>query len=128
VEHREAFSARATLLKAQLVKSLQGIPELYINEGREVVPTILNISLPGRDTDYLVALLDEAGFALSTKSACESLSGEGSRAVFALTSDTARAASTLRISIGYATTKRELERFASALRSAIHFIDTTALR
>jgi cysteine desulfurase len=124
----DRFAARAAALRAQLVESLKTIPDLYINEGREVAPHILNISLLGRDTDYLVALLDDAGFALSTKSACESLSGEGSRAVLALTGEAARAASTLRISLGPASSARDLARFAKALRAAIHFIDRGASR
>lgn len=124
----ENFKQRAVTLRAGLVESLRGITDLYINGGREVIPNILNISLIGRDTDYLVALLDEAGFALSTKSACESLSGEGSRAVLALTGDSGRAASTLRVSIEPSTTARDLARFSRALRESIHFIDTVALR
>jgi cysteine desulfurase len=135
-KNHEAFKARAVELRAGLIADLTRLNlrnnasrfNLDINEGHETVANILNISLPGRDTDYLVALLDEAGFALSTKSACESLSSEGSRAVLALTGDSARAASTLRISFGPATTARELARFATALAGAIHFIDTTALR
>lgn len=124
----DAFKARAAELRALLVAAISSIPGIHINEGREVVPHILNISLLGRDTDYLVALLDEAGFAISTKSACESLSAEGSRAVLALTGDQLRAASTLRISLGPATTARELARFASTLASTIHWIDSASAR
>jgi cysteine desulfurase len=85
----------------------------------------LNISLTGRDTDYLCALLDEAGFAVSTKSACESGDGEGSRAVLALTGDPARATATLRASFGPRTSSRDLARFARALSTAAAFIDST---
>jgi cysteine desulfurase len=91
------------------------------------VPHILNVSFLGRDTDYLLALIDKAGFAVSTKSACESDSEEGSRAVTVLTGDTERAKSTLRISWGPTTKKEDVERFGKELIRAIQFIDATRL-
>jgi len=126
---KEAFSVEAVRARAALVTALTTtIPNIAINEGRVQAPNILNFSLPGRDTDYLVALLDEAGFAVSTKSACETDSATGSRAVLALTGDPERACSTLRVSWGPSVTERDLERFAHALVHAVHFIDTNAVR
>lgn len=125
VGRREDFRAAAAAARIQLVGAIRaGIPSVLVNEGASQAPHILNISLPGRDTDYLVALLDEAGFAVSTRSACESNSEEGSRAVFALFGDTARAAATLRISWGPATRARDLARFAQALARAVTFVDS----
>ncbi len=121
---REAFRISAEGERAKLVKSItEKIPNVLINEGRVQAPNILNLSLPGRDTDYLVALLDEAGFAISTRSACETDSEEGSRAVLALTGDLERARATLRVSWGPAVGVRELTRFARALAQAVAFID-----
>ncbi|HQT82591.1 MAG: hypothetical protein B7W98_00630 [Parcubacteria group bacterium 20-58-5] len=129
---RDAFRASAMRMRAQLTARITGtIPDVYINEGRAQAPHILNLSLPGRDTDYLVALLDEAGFAVATRSACETDSEEGSRAVFALTGDRERARATLRIS--WAPRPRggvrpsELRRFAGVLVRAVAFIDSTRL-
>lgn len=119
---REDFVARAKRARLDLVKTiLSSIPNAYINEGRDQVPNILNLSLPGRDTDYLVALLDEAGFAVSTRSACETDSETGSRAVLALTNDSERAKATLRISWGHGIGSAELSRFAKALISEAAF-------
>jgi cysteine desulfurase len=125
VENRERFYARAQSARAILISAISGIPDLVVNAGAETVPNILNISLLGRDTDYLVMLLDHAGFAVSTKSACETNSPHGSRAVLALTGDIARAKSTLRISWSFSTTTTELARFAQALTEAVHFLDTS---
>ncbi len=124
---RTAFHTRAPLMRTDLVEMIRAsIPDALVNESSaEQDPHILNISLPGRDTDYLVALLDEAGFAVSTKSACESDSGEGSRAVFALWNDRERAASTLRISWGPGTRPHDLARFATALIREVAFIDSS---
>ena len=121
---RESFRSSAKLAREQLVKTiLEAIPNARINEGRTQAPNILNISFPGRDTDYLVALLDEAGFAVSTKSACETDSEEGSRSVLALTGDPTRARSTLRISWGPTIRPRALKRFAKALIREVSFLD-----
>lgn len=120
---RGAFGARAAAARAKLISRIKDIPNLFVNQGKKGVAHILNISLLGRDTDYLAVLLDEAGFAVSTKSACESDSASGSRAVFALTGDAARAASTLRISWGPETPDRELAQFATALSAAVAFLD-----
>ncbi|MFZ1987984.1 MAG: hypothetical protein WAV21_03070, partial [Minisyncoccia bacterium] len=120
---RETFIAHAEHIRTKLISEItKNISDVEVNQGRKHVPHILNVSLPGRDTDYLIALLDEAGFAVSTKSACET-DVEGSRAVFALTNDLARAASTLRISWGPITKESELTAFVAALTKAVAFID-----
>jgi cysteine desulfurase len=124
--NRTAFVTRATQMRASLLSALSSISNIEINEGKGQAPHILNLSLRGRDTDYLLALLDEVGFAVSTKSACES-DEEGSRAVFFMTGDAERAASTLRISWGPDTTEKDLQRFASALISTVRFIDENAI-
>ncbi|KKW39137.1 MAG: Cysteine desulfurase DndA [Parcubacteria group bacterium GW2011_GWA1_54_9] len=118
---RESFRASAERVRTELIRNISTIPNVYINEGREPAcagrqaPHILNLSLIGRNTDYLVALLDEAGFAVSTRSACETDSEEGSRAVYALTGDRERARTTLRISWGPDVRSRDFGRFALAL-------------
>ena len=135
--NREAFRSSAERSRAKLVAFItSSIPDVHINESLLAgaqVPNILNISFSGppspgfgvtqRDTDYLVALLDEAGFAVSTRSACETDSEEGSRAVFVLTGDKELAHSTLRISWCSSTRERSLVNFSKALLKSIIFID-----
>jgi len=122
--NREAFRSSAERSRAKLIAFItNAISDVHINEGDNQVPNILNLSLPGRDTDYLVALLDEAGFAVSTRSACETDSEDGSRAVFALTNDKERARSTLRISWCSDTSGRSIVNFSKALLKSIIFID-----
>lgn len=98
------------------------IPSALQNQGKKGVPHILNISIPGIDTEYLAVLLDEAGYAVSTKSACESDTEEGSRAVLLLTGSTERSRSTLRISWGPSTSERDLMRFLDALQKGVSFL------
>lgn len=126
---REAFRATAEIERAQLIKRISGaIPGVYIQEGPAQVPHILNLSFPGRDTDYLVALLDEAGFAVSSRSACETDSEEGSRPVLLLTGDRERARATLRISWDTRLRNRDFVRFAAALAEAVAFVDSNNSR
>ncbi len=129
VSGRAVFRAAAQRNRANLIRVItNAIPNVYIQEGRAQAPHILNLSFPGRDTDYLVALLDEAGFAVSTRSACETDSEDGSRAVFALTGDRDRARATLRISWDSRIRSRSFDRFSIALLRGIAFLDTTSRR
>ncbi len=124
---REAFRASAEKERAQLVERItSAIPKVQIQGGRHQAPHILNLAFPGKDTDYLVALLDEAGYAVSTRSACETDSEEGSRAVFALTGDRERARATLRVSWGPSVRPRELANFAEELAKAVLFVDNAS--
>lgn len=127
-KQREGFVARARLLRDTLVHQVSKIPGAFINEGREVAPHILNLTLLGRDTDYLVTLLDAAGFAVSTRSACETDSAEGSRAVLGLTGDPDRARATIRISWGRETRARDLEAFFHTLAREVEFIDNPSAK
>ncbi len=125
---RESFAKRAAAMREALKESLlASIPHVVVNEGKKNAPHILNISVIGRDTDYLAALLDERGYSVSTRSACETDSVDGSRAVRALTGDQARASSTLRISWGSDTKKSELSGFVKALDEAVSFVDRNPL-
>ena len=119
---REAFLDSARASRARLIGLVSKIPNIFIQEGRVQAPNILNISLPGRDTDYLLALLDEDGFSVSSRSACETDSEEGSRAVYVLTGDKERARTALRVSWGPRTRFRDLARFAAALARETAFL------
>lgn len=125
-EERTNAVASAHATRTRLTEALKSIPDTFVNEGKDQDPRILNVSFMGRDTDYLVALLDEARCAVSTRSACET-DAAGSRAVLALTGDPARAACTVRISWAQAPTSRDLERFIRALMRAVNFLDTAGI-
>ena len=126
-EHAPAFSLRAAALQEKFMARIEGALEgVFLNGGKERVPHIVNLTFPKRDTEYLAALLDEAGFAVSTRSACATDS-EGSVAVAALHKDPARATSTLRISWGPSTEERALLKGADALINAVRFLEKNAI-
>lgn len=119
----EAFVSSAREARAALIAKLKStIAPALINEGTRQAPHILNLSLPGFDTDYAVTLLDTDGFAVSTKSACETDSEDGSKTVLAYTGDEARAQATLRISWGPETALADLRRFAAHLPKILSFL------
>jgi cysteine desulfurase len=135
-KERETFKERAGEARAQLLATLTtAFPDpattssakgFNINSGKEFTPHILNLSFPTRDTDYAVMLLSKAGYAVSTKSACET-DEVGSRVVLEMTGDEAAALSTLRISWGPSTKTNELQSFAKELIKTINFLDAHAL-
>lgn len=127
VRDRDVFHDSAEQVRAMLSEAiLKNIPNVRVQEGHARVPHILNLALPGRDTDYLVALLNEEGFAVSTRSACETDSEDGSRAVFVLTGDAELARATLRISWGSEVRPYEFVRFYRAFARAVAFIDNNS--
>lgn len=117
---RGVFSEHALTFRTELIRSLTAtIPEVAVTSAKRQLPHILSVSLPGTDTEYLAALLDAKGFAVSTRSACETDLGTESRAVLAYTGDPSLARSTLRISWGPTTRKRDLMRIVPAITEAL---------
>ena len=77
------------------------------------MPHILNISIPGISSEYLVLALDHAGVSLSTKSACREGEEQESHVVRALGGEDWRSRNTMRFSLGRDTTSHELDRTVS---------------
>lgn len=121
--HRKEFVVYATQIRALLKKHLtQEVSQCVVNEGKEQAPHILNVSVLGRDTDYLRTLLNHKGYAVSTKSACEN-DGAGSRGVFALTKDERKAETTIRISWSTRVKESDIRNFIRAFSQSVSFID-----
>lgn len=123
-EAQNSWRARAELARSVRdygIEMLEGVSGVVFNgaRGEERVANNINISLPGFDTEYAAVALDAKGCAVSTKSACSGASGGASVVVRETTEDPARAASTLRITIGPDTTVDDLNTFGEALRSHI---------
>ena len=100
---REIRDKAVTLLALKL-------PEAIINgpQGEDRLANNINLSLPGFDTEYAVIFLDSHGIACSTKSACAGAGSGISNVVKEMTSDYARAKSTIRLSLGDDTTTAEM--------------------
>jgi cysteine desulfurase len=85
-------------------------PGIRINSTARSVPHILNLSIPGVNTEELRQELEKHGIYIATKSAC-CAPGTVSRPVYALTGDKKASLATIRISLSHLTTKEDAERF-----------------
>jgi len=83
------------------------------------LPNTLNVTVPGCAGESLLLLLDLAGVAVSTGSACAAGAPEPSHVLLAMGRDSETARAGLRISFGPATTVGEIERVADALPAAV---------
>ncbi len=86
------------------------LPDLVINgiQG-ERLPNTSNISVPGANRQALLMSADLHGIALSTGSACASGSSEPSPVLTAMNLPNSIIDSAIRISLGFATTKQDIE-------------------
>lgn len=81
-----------------------------VNSPVDSLPYILNISVIGVKPEVLLHALEEDEVYISTQTACSSKTDE-SKAVFALTKDSERSRSSVRISLSYKTTMEEIDVF-----------------
>ena len=106
---------------SSLIHSLQKFPQININSTLNSTPFILNISLPGINTQALQADLEKQDIYLSNKSAC-CAPNSVSRPVYALTKNKKAALATLRISLSHLTTKEELQTFLYAFSAVLQTV------
>jgi cysteine desulfurase len=90
---------------------VKAIPEAKLNGPKEEnrLANNINISLPKTDTEYLVIYLDKHHVSASTKSACAGAGSLESKVVLAMTKDSERAKTTLRLSLGEETTDADMK-------------------
>lgn len=121
MEAQKGFKERAekvSKVRDEGIKALQAINGVVLNgdTGEHRLPNNINISFVGVDTEYATIVLDTHGFAASTKSACAGAGGGESVVVSVVTGDSARAASTLRLSLSPETTVQNLKDVARILQ------------
>ena len=75
------------------------------------LPNTVNFALPGVSGETLVIAADLAGIALSTGSACASGAVEPSHVILAMGFGEAEARGAVRLSVGWSTTHRDVDRF-----------------
>jgi cysteine desulfurase len=112
---QEAESARLGALRAALEAGLrQRIPDLQVNgAAAERLPHVLNVTIPGADQEGLLIGLDLEGVAVSGASACQSGAGEPSHVLVAM--GRTEPGASVRLSLGWPTTRAEVERVIEVL-------------
>lgn len=82
------------------------------------LPNNLHFTFPGCSGDSLLFLLDSAGVAVSTGSACTAGVASASHVLLAMGRSAAEASGTLRITFGYSTTRQDIDAFLAAFPAA----------
>jgi cysteine desulfurase len=121
VEEREEEMRRLGALRDQLEAALlERIPDAVVNgRGAPRAPHILNISVPGTDSESLLIALDLAGVACSAGSACQSGNVEPSHVLTAIGVPRELAVAAVRMSLGPLTTPEAVERVAQLFPALI---------
>lgn len=121
VEEREAHLRHLRVLRDRLAAGLAAVPEWDIrwNSPADAVPAIVNVSFPGCESDALMLLLDAAGVAVSTGSACTVGIPRPSHVLVAMGRDPVAARSALRISFGRTSTPDDVDALLAALPEAV---------
>lgn len=97
-------------LKQQLISELKRImPDLIINSPDEnCLPNTISVTLPGINSRELMMMLDYYGIAVSSGSACSSVSSKPSHVLKAIGLSDSAARETLRISLGTHSVKKDI--------------------
>lgn len=108
--HREENFAKVSGLRSLLAKRvLDAVPDSRINGSTlAMLPGILNITFPGTESDSLLLMLDTAGIASSTGSACSAGVQRPSHVLLAMGLEEREVRASLRFSLGTSTTEAEI--------------------
>jgi cysteine desulfurase len=111
-EEREAEAARLEELRNTLLAGLRAaVPDLAVHgDAAPRAPHILNVGIPGADSEALLMHLDLAGVAASGGSACSTGALEPSHVLTAMGVPRALALGSIRLSLGHDTTAADVER------------------
>lgn len=120
-EGRLDRASRCLKLSNQLVRGIKNIPGLVLNsgEGDHAAPHIVHFSFPGMKAEALLHMIEEAGFIVSTKSACSSKRSEPSRILLAMHRSPEAASAGIRISLGEEHTEKDIEELLAALNKTV---------
>ncbi len=113
---------RLTALRDDLIARVRArVPGVVLNgdPGPARLPGNAHFSFPGCEGDALLMLLDAAGIACSTGSACTAGVPEPSHVLLALGRDPVAARESLRFSLGEASTSADVDALIAALRPAV---------
>lgn len=113
-------SERLTELRDLLIAGVHdAVPDSRVNGSRsQRLANNAHFSFPGCEGDSLLFLLDMAGFAVSTGSACQAGIPEPSHVLQAMGRDEREARGALRVSLGRTTTRADIDAFLHALPEA----------
>jgi cysteine desulfurase len=112
-------SVRLQQLRDQLEAGLVALGARLFGAAAERLPNTSYFALPDIDGETLVGKLDRAGFAVASGAACSSANPEPSHVLSAMGVAPEIARGAVRVSLGDATTQKEIEDFLNTLQSTV---------
>lgn len=106
-------------LNNYLKANLKSLPNTIVNQSKNSIPHILNISMLKYKPETFLHYLETNGIYISTKSACAK-SGSYSEAVYEITNDKEKAETSVRISLSHKTTKEQLDKLIHLIKEEKH--------
>jgi cysteine desulfurase len=121
VKAQAALTCRLTMLRDELIDRVRAaVPDAVLNgDPCDRLPGNAHFSFPGCEGDALLLLLDAAGVACSTGSACSAGVAQPSHVLLAMGADEDRARSSLRFTLGHTSTSADIDELVAALPGAV---------
>jgi cysteine desulfurase len=129
VRTQETESRRLAALRDDLVARIRAtVPEaVYNGDAESRLPGNAHFSFPGCEGDALLMLLDAAGVECATGSACSAGIAQPSHVLLAMGAEADDARSSLRFTLGWPTTKADIDVLVAALPEAVRRAKTAGL-
>jgi cysteine desulfurase len=103
-----------------IVRVTLAVPGAVLNgDPTDRLPGNAHFSFPGCEGDALLMLLDAAGIACSTGSACSAGVAQPSHVLLAMGAGDDRARSSLRFTLGHTSTRADIDELVAALPGAV---------
>jgi cysteine desulfurase len=113
---KDKENTRLVVLRDRLIAGLLKIPKTRLNGHPSLrLPNNVNVSILDIEGEAMILYLDEAGFRVSTGSACTSANLEPSHVIRALGLPYEAAHGSLRITLGRGTTEADIDKLLAAL-------------
>lgn len=123
VAHMDENMAKITAMREQLIAGLETIPHSRLNGDRNHrVPGTVNFCFEGIEGESLLLLLDDAGIAASSGSACTSGSLDPSHVLLAIGLPHEVAHGSLRLSVGEYNTPEEMEHIIENVPKIVSYL------
>lgn len=121
VKRQQEYAAQIGALRDDLVERVRAaVPDaVYNGDPVDRLPSNAHFSFPGCEGDALLLLLDAAGVAVSTGSACSAGVAQPSHVLLAMGADPAVARSSLRFTLGHTSTRADVDALVAALPAAV---------
>ena len=121
VKRQQEYAAAVSALRDELIARVWEVVPNAIRNGdpSSTLPGNAHFSFPGCEGDALLMLLDAAGVAVSTGSACSAGVAQPSHVLLAMGADDDRARSSLRFTLGHTSTRADVDALIAALPGAV---------